>query len=58
MAVTVDGETKEYRYSMSDDALTLNGEEISYGMRYKLKGNTFSIYTGGGGYADFERVEE
>jgi len=56
--VTVDGETTEYGYSLSDDTLTLNGETISYGVRYKLKGDTFSIYTGGGGYADFERVEE
>ena len=56
--VTIDGKTTEYGYSMSDDTLTLNGETMSYGVRYKLKGDTFSIYTGGGGYADFERVEE
>ena len=57
VTVVLDGEAEEYRYSMSDDTLTLNGEEISYGMRYELKGDTFSLHTGSG-RADFERMED
>lgn len=41
---TVRGKQVECRYYATDDALTLNGgEEMSYSLRYELKGDTLRI---------------
>ena len=58
VAVTADGETVEYRYSMTGSTLTLQGEPVSYGLLYKLKGDRFSIYDGNETYVGFERAED
>ena len=46
--VLVEGEgaSIELRWSASDDTLTFNGTEISWGVPYTRKGDTFVIGTG------------
>ena len=46
VVVTVGEEEIQFKYSMTDDTLTLNGEELTWGIRYKITGNTLSIETG------------
>ena len=45
--VKVGEEELEYQYSATDDTLTLNGSEISWGVRYEVNGKQLSIDTGG-----------
>ena len=47
----------EYGYSMSDDTLTINGDGISYGVRYSIKRDELRIRSGGGTEAVFARVD-
>lgn len=50
---TVDGKDLELHYYASDDTLTLNaGGEMSWGVRYELKGDTLRI-----GNAAYTRVK-
>lgn len=56
VVVTAGEETVEFRYSVTDDTLTLNGEELSWGVLYQVKDDTLSIETGDG-TALFKRVE-
>lgn len=44
--VTVGEEEIQFKYSMTDDTLTLNGDELTWGVLYKITGNTLSIETG------------
>ena len=44
--VTVGEEEIQFKYSMTDDTLTLNGDELTWGVLYKITGNTLSIKTG------------
>jgi len=48
VSVTVGEETVDFRYSTTDDTLTLNGEELSWGVLYRVKQDTLSIETGDG----------
>ncbi|MBR5534246.1 MAG: hypothetical protein IKU62_05310 [Ruminiclostridium sp.] len=40
---TVDGQEFSFRYSMTDDTLTINGEEESWGLLYEIKGDTLTL---------------
>ena len=44
--MTVGEEKIQFKYSMTDDTLTLNGDELTWGVLYKVTGNTLSIKTG------------
>lgn len=49
--VNVGEEELEFKYSATDDTLTLNGGEMSWGVLYRVKGKTLSIETGDGAAA-------
>ena len=53
--ITVDGYETQYGYHATDDTLTLNGGDMSYGILYSLSGRTLTIYTGGNTSAQFTR---
>ena len=46
--VTVGEETAVFRYSVTDDTLTLNDGELSWGVLYAVNGDTFCVETGSG----------
>ena len=48
LIVKVGDEEAEFKYSATDDTLTINGDEMSWGVRYKVSGKTLSIETGNG----------
>ena len=54
--VTVGEEEIKFKYSMTDDTLTLNGEELTWGILYKITGNTLSIETGNA-LATFQKIK-
>lgn len=39
----VDSENVEFTYSITDDTLTLSSPEMSWGVSYKIKGDTLTI---------------
>ena len=47
VVITVDGYETQYGYHATDDTLTLNGGDMSYGILYSLSHRTLTIYTGG-----------
>ena len=47
LVIKTDRDEMEYRYSMSDDTLTINGEEMSYGVPYSIKRGVLRIRSGG-----------
>lgn len=49
--VKVGEEELEFKYSATDDTLTLNGGEMSWGVLHTVKGKTLSIETGDGAAA-------
>jgi len=53
--ITVDGYETQYGYHATDDTITLNGGDMSYGFDYSLSGRTLTIYTGGSTSAQFTR---
>ena len=46
--MTVGEETAVFRYSVTDDTLTLNDGELSWGVLYEVNGDTFCVETGSG----------
>ena len=46
--VTVGEETAVFQYSVTNDTLTLNDGELSWGVLYEVDGDTFSVETGSG----------
>lgn len=47
VVVKVGEEEVEFKYSATDDTLTLNGSEMSWGVLYEVKGKQLTIDTGG-----------
>ena len=45
---TVEEAEIAFKYSATDDTITLNDGEMSWGVRYSVKGKTLSIETGDG----------
>jgi len=46
LEVTVNDETSTYKYSATDDTITIQGEDLSWGVYYTVKGTTLSLKSG------------
>lgn len=44
--VTVNNETSAFKYSATDDTITIQGEDMSWGVYYTVKGTTLNLKTG------------
>ena len=46
LTVTTENDISTYRYSTTDDTITIQGESASWGVYYELKGESLNIKTG------------
>ena len=46
LEVTVNDKTSTYKYSATDDTITVQGDDMSWGMYYTANGTTLSLKTG------------
>lgn len=46
LEVTANNEASTYTYSATDDTITIQGEDMSWGVYYTVKGSTLNLKTG------------
>ena len=47
LTVTTENDISTYKYSTTDDTITIQGETVSWGVYYELNGEVLKIRTGG-----------